>query len=189
MIRIGILAVQGAFIEHEKILNELGAETVELRKKDDLAERFDALVLPGGESTVQGKLLDELDMMKELRERIISGMPVMGTCAGIILLAENISNDKNKYFGTLPIEVTRNAFGRQIDSFYTVGEYKGIGTVPMTFIRAPKISGVYSDTEILAELNGEPVAVRYKNQLAMTFHPELSDNYEIHRSFIDMISV
>ena len=137
--KIAVLAVQGAFIEHEKKLGALGAECFELRQKKDLDTGFDGLVLPGGESTVQGKLLRELDMFDALKEKIESGMPVLGTCAGLILLADQLTNDGHVYFGTLPVSVRRNAYGRQLGSFHTVQEFAGIGKVPMTFIRAPYI--------------------------------------------------
>lgn len=111
--RIAVLAVQGAFLEHEHILGRLGAECMELRKSSDLRGGFDGLILPGGESTVQGKLMRELHMFEGLKEMIAGGLPVMGTCAGLILLAGRLSNDPNTYFGTLPITVRRNAYGRQ----------------------------------------------------------------------------
>ena len=116
--KIGVLAVQGAFIEHRNKLEALGATCVELRKKEDLRNDLDGLVLPGGESTVQGKLLRELDMFDDLRDRIANGVPVLATCAGLILLAEKLSNDNHVYFGTLPVTVRRNAYGRQLGSFH-----------------------------------------------------------------------
>ena len=140
--RIAVLAVQGAFAEHIEKLKKLGADCVELRQAADLDEDFDGLILPGGESTVQGKLLRELHMFEPLREKIHSGLPVLGTCAGLILLAQEISNDGNVYFGTLPVRVQRNAYGRQLGSFHTEQEFIGIGKVPMTFIRAPYIEAV-----------------------------------------------
>ena len=149
--KIGILAVQGAFIEHETKLARLGAECIELRQKSDLEKKFEGLVLPGGESTVQGKLLRELNMFQTLKTEIESGMPVLATCAGLILLAEKLSNDSRVYFGTLPVTVKRNAYGRQLGSFRTVQDMEGVGTVPMTFIRAPYIENVE---------NGGAVSVR-----------------------------
>lgn len=140
--KIAVLAVQGAFAEHIAKLKKLGADCVELRQAADLDEDFDGLILPGGESTVQGKLLRELHMLEPLREKIHSGLPVLGTCAGLILLAQEISNDGNVYFGTLPVRVQRNAYGRQLGSFHTEQEFIGIGKVPMTFIRAPYIEAV-----------------------------------------------
>ena len=134
---IGILAVQGAFAEHQKKLELLGVESILLRKKENLETPIQGLILPGGESTVQGKLLRELEMYDILKEKMKSGLPVLATCAGLILLAEHLSNDEHIYFGTLPVTVKRNAYGRQLGSFRTEEEMKGIGTVPMTFIRAP----------------------------------------------------
>ncbi len=140
--RIAVLAVQGAFAEHMEKLKKLGADCVALRQASDLEQEYDGLILPGGESTVQGKLLRELHMLEPLREKIRQGLPVLGTCAGLILLAEEISNDGNVYFGTLPVRVQRNAYGRQLGSFHTEQEFAGIGRVPMTFIRAPYIEAV-----------------------------------------------
>ena len=125
--RIAVSAVQGAFIEHEQMLSSLGVECFELRQRADLLRSFDGLVLPGGESTVQGKLLRELDMFDELHQQIRSGLPVLGTCAGLILLAEQLSNDPNVYFGTLPVTVRRNAYGRQLGSFYAEESFQGQG--------------------------------------------------------------
>ena len=180
--KVAVLAVQGAFIEHEKALERLGVETVELRKAEDLEQDFDGLVLPGGESTVQSRLLKELSMFEPLKKKIEEGLPVLATCAGLILLAQNISNDENRCFATLPVTVKRNAYGRQLGSFYYEGEIKEIGTFPMEFIRAPYIESVEKNVEIL-------VGVAYKNQLAFSFHPELTGNDRIHDKFIELIKV
>ncbi len=184
---IGVLAVQGAFAEHIKRLKELGIDSVELRKKDDLYKPFDGIILPGGESTVQGKLLKELDMFDTLKNMIENSVPVLATCAGLILLAEKLENDSHTYFGTLPIIVKRNAYGRQLGSFFTEEDFKGIGKIPMTFIRAPYIESSSDDVDILAKENNHIIAVRYKNQLAMSFHPELDNDTRIHEYFVDMI--
>lgn len=185
--KIAVLAVQGAFIEHEQILTDLGAECIELRKKDDLNQEFDGLVLPGGESTVQGKLLRELDMYDALKQKIQEGLPVLATCAGLILLAEHLSNDSHAYFQTLPVTVKRNAYGRQLGSFHTDAEITGLGTFPMEFIRAPYIESVSEGVEVLARVDGNIVAVRCKNQIGMAFHPELSHDPRIHKMFIELI--
>lgn len=194
--KIGILAVQGAFIEHKKRLEELGAECFEIRNKSDLIHEIDGLVLPGGESTVQGKLLKELDLFDQLQERIKSGLPVLATCAGLILLAENLKNDTVRHFATLPVTVVRNAFGRQLGSFYIEQEFGTLGKVPMTFIRAPVIETVGKSVEILSvvcdsenakENNKKIVAVRFKNQLAMSFHPELNSDNKIYEYFLEML--
>lgn len=191
--KIGILALQGAFIEHRQKLEKLGVECFEIRNKDDLRQTFEGLVLPGGESTVQGKLLKELGMFEELKQQIQNGLPVLATCAGLILLAENLENDETRHFATLPVTVQRNAFGRQLGSFYTEQNFADIGKIPMTFIRAPVITRVEEDVEILSSIKYSDnkddliVAVRYKNQLAMSFHPELNEENGIYEYFMKMI--
>lgn len=185
--KIAVLAVQGAFEEHENVLRELGAETIQLRKERDLNENFDGLILPGGESTVQGKLLRELHMLTPIREKIKAGLPVLATCAGLILLAEQISGDDTTHIGTLPVTVKRNAYGRQLGSFhYAEGIFKGIGTFPMEFIRAPYVERVSSGVEILATVEHRIVGVKYQNQLAVAFHPELAGDNRIHAYFLKM---
>ena len=128
--RIAVSAVQGDFAEHEQVWKEMGIDCIELRSRGDLRRSYDALVLPGGESTVQGKLLRELGMFEPLRKQIRSGLPVLATCAGLILLAEKIANDERSYFQTLPVTVRRNAYGRQLGSFHTVGFYGDLGAIP-----------------------------------------------------------
>ena len=184
--KVAVLAVQGAFEEHEKVLQELGAQTIQLRQAKDLEDSFDALVLPGGESTVQGKLLRELDMYEPLRAKIAAGLPVLATCAGLILLAEHIVGDDTVHFGTLPVTVKRNAYGRQLGSFHTDAEFDGLGQVPMTFIRAPYIAQAGEGVEILAEVDGKIVAARQGRQLVTAFHPELDGDTRIHEYFLNM---
>ena len=186
-IQIGVLAVQGAFAEHRTMLEKLGVETFEIRQLRDLNQHFDGLVLPGGESTVQGKLLHDLGLFEPLRERIESGLPTFGTCAGLILLAEKLSNDGHTYFATTPVTVERNAYGRQLGSFYTEENFEGIGKIPMTFIRAPLIQRVSKDVQVLATVQNQIVAVRYGNQLGISFHPELNNDLRIHRYFLESI--
>ena len=186
--KIGILAVQGAFAEHKSKLEKLGARCMELRKKEDLDGDFDGLVLPGGESTVQGKLLRELEMFEPLKEKIQTGMPVLATCAGVILLADHLSNDGHVYFGTMPVTVKRNAYGRQLGSFHTKAEFKDLGLVPMSFIRAPYVESVSDGVEVLSVVDDHIVGVRYGNQIAIAFHPELDSDRKIHQMFLDMIS-
>lgn len=186
-LRIGVLAVQGAFAEHRQILEKLGVETFEIRQLRDLEQDFDGLILPGGESTVQGKLLHDLGLFEPLRERIESGFPTFGTCAGLILLAEKLSNDGHTYFATTPVTVERNAYGRQLGSFYTEENFGGIGKIPMTFIRAPLIQRASKDVQVLATVQNQIVAVRYKNQLAISFHPELNNDLRIHGYFLESI--
>ena len=184
---VAVLALQGAFLEHEQMLKKLGADYFEIRQKKDLDRPFDALILPGGESTVMRKLLLELDIYDALKEKILSGLPVFGTCAGLILLAEELSNDDKRHFATLPVCVKRNAYGRQLGSFHYDGEIKGLGVYPMEFIRAPYIESVKPGVEVLAEVDGHIVAVKYQNQIALAFHPELSDDTRIHQMFLGMI--
>lgn len=188
--KIGVLAVQGAFIEHENKLRALGAECVELRKKEDILQNsLDGLVLPGGESTVQGKLLKELNMFDSIKEMIEKGIPVLATCAGMILLAQQLSGDSTVHFGTLPVTVKRNAYGRQLGSFKTRSQFKGIGNVEMVFIRAPYVEKVNdNEVEVLAEVDGKIAGVSYKNQIALAFHPEIGEEDYIHQLFLNKIS-
>ena len=188
---VGVLAVQGAFIEHEQRLVALGAQCVELRQASDLEKPFDRLVLPGGESTAQAKMLHELGMFETLRARIGAGMPVLATCAGLILLAEELENDSTVHFGTLPVTVRRNAYGRQLGSFHAEGALLNEHGVtestplPATFIRAPRIVEIHNRVRPLVTLSdGTVAAVRYGNQLACAFHPELDPDPRIHDLFL-----
>ncbi len=185
--KIGVIAVQGAFIEHEKMLAELGISSFEIRQNCDLNRSFDGFIIPGGESTVQGKLLKELNLFDALKELIKNGLPVFGTCAGLILLAKTIENERHAYFRTMDITARRNAYGRQLGSFHTTGNFKGIGDIPMTFIRAPYIQSAAKEVEILATVDGKIVAAKQKNQLVTAFHPELDHDLGVHRYFADMI--
>lgn len=182
--KAAVLALQGAFIEHKKKLSELGIETFEIRERRDVEKSFDALVLPGGESTVQGKLLRELGLLSILKERIEGGVKVLATCAGLILLAQKIENDSRVHFATMPVTVKRNAYGRQLGSFFTEADFAHVGKIPMTFIRAPYIESVSSGAEVLAEVGGKIVAARYKNQTALSFHPELTDDKRLYEWWI-----
>ena len=184
---IAILALQGAFIEHEKVLKKLNVDYFEIRKKEDLNKPMDGLIIPGGESTTIGKLLFDLDLFDILKNKIINGLPVFGTCAGMILLAKKIDNQEQTYFATMDIEVIRNAYGRQLGSFYTLGQFADMKDVKMTFIRAPYVKEVFNDTKILATIDNHIVAVRRNNQLAISFHPELTDEVRVHQYFINMI--
>ena len=185
--QIAVLALQGDFAEHEAVFHRLNIPTCQLRQKSDLDLNFDALVLPGGESTVQGKLLRELDMFEKIKSRIQNGLPVMATCAGTILLAQQLLDDPTVHLGTLGISVRRNAYGRQLSSFYTAGTFAGIKDVPMSFIRAPQIEFCVPGVEILAEHNGRITAVRQGRQLAMTFHPEVGEDTRIAEYFINEV--
>ena len=186
--QVGVLAVQGAFAEHEHVLSELGVSCIELRNAKDLEKEYDALILPGGESTVQGKLLRDSDMFDTIKAQIEGGMPVLATCAGLILLAQHIEGDDTVHLGTLPVTVKRNAYGRQLGSFHTVADLKGIGEVPMTFIRAPYVVSTADDVEILATVEDRIVAVRYNNQLALAFHPELDESNLLHKEFLRIVA-
>lgn len=181
--KAAVLALQGAFIEHEHVLQRLGIETVEIRQLSDWQHgRWDALILPGGESTVQMRLLHELGLFEPIRKAISDGLPVLGTCAGMILLSDG-------YLGTMHIRVRRNAYGRQLGSFHTTGTVEGIGAdVPMTFIRAPYIEKVLADDcSPIAIVDGHIVAARQGNQIATAFHPELDEDLRLHQFLIDMI--
>ena len=184
MMKIAVLALQGAFIEHEQVLQKLGVETFEVRQLSDWQQPKDALVLPGGESTVQVRLLRELGLFEPIRQAIADGLPVLGTCAGMILLSDG-------YLGTMHIRVRRNAYGRQLGSFHTTGTVDGIGTdVAMTFIRAPYIEEVLADDcSAIATVDGHIVAARQGHQLATAFHPELDDDLRLHQLLIDMIKL
>lgn len=185
--RIAVLALQGDFAEHEFALQRCGAETFQIRQKSDLEIPFDALVIPGGESTVIGKLLRELELFQPLKQRIQDGLPVFATCAGLILLAEKIGNDSAEYFRTLNVTVQRNAYGRQLGSFHTVGSFAEMKNVPMSFIRAPAIESVGEGVTVLSEFNGKPTAVRQGNQVALCYHPEVMEDDRICQWFLEKL--
>ena len=179
--RIAILSLQGAFAEHEAMLRQLGAETFEVRKLSDWQQPKDGLIIPGGESTTQMKLLRELGMADVVKDAINEGLPVFGTCAGLIMLSQS-------HLATMDIEAQRNAYGRQLGSFSTVHEVAEIGKdIPMTFIRAPFINRVYGRARELATVDGRVVAARQDNQLVTAFHPELTDDLRIHDYFLSII--
>ena len=187
--KIGILALQGAFAEHAKVLEKLGVVSVEIRNLDDFQQHqsdLSGLILPGGESTTMGKLLRDQQMLIPVREAILSGLPVFGTCAGLILLAKEITSQEESHLATMDIVVERNAYGRQLGSFYTEAECKGVGQIPMTFIRGPIISEVGKDVDVLAVVNNQIVAAQEQNMLVTSFHPELTDDARLHQYFINM---
>lgn len=185
--QIAVLALQGAFIEHEHMLSALGVDSFEIRQLRDIQRPFDGLIIPGGESTVQGKLLRELGLFEPIRQAISTGLPVFGTCAGLLLLAKEIANDSRVHLATMDICAVRNAYGRQLGSFDTQAAFAGIGVIPMTFIRAPYIGSVWADTQVLAEVDGKIVAARQGNQLATAFHPELTRDLRVHEYFVRMV--
>lgn len=187
--KIGILALQGAFEEHEKVLDKLGVTSVEIRNLDDFQQHqsnLSGLIMPGGESTTMGKLLRDQQMLLPIREAMLSGLPVFGTCAGLILLAKEIISQEESHLATMDIVVERNAYGRQLGSFYTEAECKGVGKIPMIFIRGPIISSLGEDAEILATVDDQIVAAQEKNMLVTSFHPELTDDVRLHQYFINM---
>lgn len=179
--RIAVLAVQGAFAEHEQMLRRIGAETFQIRQRDDWFQAKDGLILPGGESTTQSKLLHDLDLFDPIKQAILDGLPVFGTCAGLILLS-------SMHLATLAVDVERNAYGRQLGSFHTIAPVDEIGRdIPMTYIRAPYITKVLSpDCRVLSTVDDRIVAARQGNQLATAFHPELDDDTRIHDYFLSM---
>ena len=191
--RIAVLALQGAFLEHEMILRKLGVDCFEVRQKQDWLQEKDALIIPGGESTTQGKLLDELGLLLPIREEIENGLPVFGTCAGLILLSRVVEGNSETApapprLGTMQITTARNAYGRQLGSFRVESTFVGIeGQIPMTFIRAPYIKDATEAVEVLAKVDDRIVAARQGNQLVTAFHPELDADTHVHEYFLNMI--
>lgn len=185
--KIGILALQGAFLEHKNILDYLKIDNCLVKTKEQL-EDIDGIILPGGESTAMGKLLRDFNILEPLKEKIKNGLPVFGTCSGMILLAEKLSNTETVHLGVMGIEVKRNAYGRQLGSFEIEEDFKGINKkVKMVFIRAPYVENIKEGVEILATVNGNITAVREKNMLAVSFHPELTNDTSVHEYFLDII--
>ena len=184
--KIAVLALQGAFAEHEHRLRELGVECFEVRQRSDWDAPKDGLIIPGGESTVMLKLLDELQLFDPIRADLLAGLPVFGTCAGLILLARHVEDEEaRRRLAIMDISVRRNAYGRQLGSFHTEAPMEGVGqTVPMTFIRAPYISAVGSGVDVLATVDGHIVAARQGAALVTAFHPELDADTAVHRYFI-----
>ncbi|MBO5887112.1 MAG: pyridoxal 5'-phosphate synthase glutaminase subunit PdxT [Bacteroidaceae bacterium] len=189
--KIAILALQGAFAEHEQMFRKLGTETTLIRNLDDFNSNvnkspssgvgWSRVVIPGGESTAMMRIMKDLGLFAPLRQAILGGMPVFGTCAGLIML------DK-AHLDVMDIKAKRNAYGRQLGSFNAKADFKGIGEVPMTFIRAPYIMEAGPEVEILASVDGKAVAARQKNMLVTAFHPELTDDTRIHQMFVDMVA-
>ena len=184
---VGVLALQGAFLEHEKMLEKLNVDFIEIRKKEDLKIHIDGLILPGGESTTIGKLLKDLDIYEDLKLMIQQGLPTFGTCAGMILLAKKLYNDDTVHLGLMDIEVRRNAYGRQLGSFVVNQDFQNMGTIPMVFIRAPYIQSVKENVEVLCVVNDNIVGARQDNMLVTSFHPELTSSTKVHEYFINMI--
>ncbi|MCS6886433.1 MAG: pyridoxal 5'-phosphate synthase glutaminase subunit PdxT [Acidobacteriota bacterium] len=184
--KVGVLALQGAYKKHCEALTRLGIEAVEIRNAAQLQD-LQAIVLPGGESTTMLKLMNEEHLKEPLRE-FAATRPTFGTCAGLILLAREVSCPRQDSLGILDIAVKRNGYGRQIDSFEAKAEVKGIGEMELVFIRAPIITAVGNDVEVLATHQGLPVLIRQGKVLGATFHPELTSDLRIHKMFLEMLS-
>jgi 5'-phosphate synthase pdxT subunit len=185
-VKAGVLALQGDFREHGRTLADAGATPVEVRNAEDLAG-VDCLVIPGGESTTMGKLARAYDLVEPVRERAIVGMPIFGTCAGMIVLAERVTGGE-PLFGLMDIGVERNAYGRQVDSFEADVEVEGIDhPVRGVFIRAPRISDIGAGVRVLAELEGAPVVLEQGNLLVSSFHPELIGETGLHRYVLEKL--
>ena len=189
MPNVGILAIQGDVIEHRHALERIGAETTEIRLPDQL-DGVDGLIIPGGESTTIVQLIDIYNLRDVIRNKVKSGLPTWGTCAGMIVLAERLTDRRPDPLRLMNIDVSRNAFGRQVDSFEQDLEIDGVDGPPFraVFIRAPVVNSAGAGTEILARLDdGRPVAVRQGGMLATSFHPELTDDSRVHQLFVRMI--
>ena len=187
--RVGVLAYQGDVREHLAALEAVGAVPVEVRTLAEL-DGVEGLVVPGGESTVIGKLADRYGLLAPLRRRAEAGLPVLGTCAGMIFLAREVEGPPQDLLGVLDVRVRRNAFGRQVASFEAEVEVKGIDGDPVSgaFIRAPWVADAGPEVEVLAEVDGKVVAVRQGNLLATAFHPELTGEVRLHRWLVDLVA-
>lgn len=177
--RIAILALQGAFIEHQQMLQKLGVDSFLIRNLADWSEPKDGLIIPGGESTAMTRIIKDEGLFEPVRRAIIEGLPVFGTCAGLIML-------DRYHLGTMDIVAKRNAYGRQLGSFNYIGQFNGLGSVQMVFIRAPYIAESGPSVEILSTVDGNIVAARQAKQLVTAFHPELTDDLKIHQLFVEM---
>jgi 5'-phosphate synthase pdxT subunit len=184
--KIGVLALQGAFIEHEASLIKCGAKPLQIRKVQDLDE-VEGLIIPGGESTTIGKLMQAYGLDEKVHSRFEEGMPIWGTCAGMILMAREIVDMQQPNLNLMDIRVRRNAYGRQVDSFETELEVVGIGRSRGVFIRAPYVDKVWGEVQVLARYQDKIVMVQQGKLLATAFHPELTDDLSIHSYFIQML--
>ncbi|MFU1796964.1 pyridoxal 5'-phosphate synthase glutaminase subunit PdxT [Paenibacillus azoreducens] len=185
--KIGVLALQGAVAEHIRSIELAGAEGVAIKKKEELQD-IQGLIIPGGESTTIGKLMRKYDFIDAIRQFAAAGKPVFGTCAGLIVLAKTIEGKEEAHLGLMDMNVVRNAFGRQRESFETDLDIKGIDEpIRAVFIRAPLIRSVGDQVDVLSSYNGEIVAARQGHLLASSFHPELTDDYRFHQYFVDMV--
>ena len=190
MTTVGVLAIQGDYREHRTLLESLGADVKEIRLPDQLDE-VDGLIIPGGESTTIVQLIDIYNMREKLRERVLNeGMPIWGTCAGMIVMAQKLSDHRPDPLKLMNIEVSRNAFGRQVDSFETDLEVEDMDGPPYhaVFIRAPVVDTIGEGVRIISSLDdGRPVAVRQGHMLATAFHPELTNDPRMHKLFLQMV--
>lgn len=185
--KVGVLSLQGAVAEHIRMIEQAGAEGVAIKRTEQLDE-LDGLIIPGGESTTIGKLMRDYGFIEALQQFHGQGKPIFGTCAGLIVLADDIVGQEQQHLGLMHIQVQRNAFGRQRESFETELDVKGIPEkIRAVFIRAPLIKSVGDDVEVLSEHNGEIVAARQQTLLAVSFHPELTNDYRLHQYFLDMV--
>lgn len=185
---IGVLALQGDVREHVRALERAGAEAVPVKTRTAL-EAVDGLIIPGGESSTVGMLLERFDLMQPLQDRVTEGMPLFGTCTGLILMAKEIQGSAQPRIGCMDVSVHRNAYGRQIDSFEAEVPVPALGDEPVraVFIRAPQITHVEPGVEVLADTESGPILVRQGHLLGATFHPELTDDLRVHQLFIRMI--
>ncbi|MDG2426935.1 MAG: pyridoxal 5'-phosphate synthase glutaminase subunit PdxT [Acidimicrobiales bacterium] len=186
--KVGVLALQGAFARHVQVLGELGLAVVEVRAVHELSD-VDALVLPGGESTTMSMLLDSSGLRNAVADRLFAGMPALGTCAGMILLATHVADARpdQRSFGAIDIDLRRNGYGRQVDSFEADLSVSGFeGTFPGVFIRAPVVDRVGEGVEVLATADGHPVLCRQGAVMVASFHPEMSGDRRIHEEFLDL---
>jgi len=186
--RVGVLALQGDVPEHLRAAEQAGAEAVPVRRVSELQE-VDALVIPGGESTTIGKLLERYDLMEPIRQRARGGMPILGTCSGLILLAREIEGSEQPRLGLLDVTVRRNAYGRQVDSFETEVNAPALGSEPVraVFIRAPIVTRTGPEVEVLAEAGGHPILVRQGGLIGAAFHPEMAGEDRVHRLLLQEV--
>lgn len=189
MKKIGVLALQGAFKEHIAMIESLGHQGIEIRKAEELND-IDGLIIPGGESTTIGKLLDSFMLKDVLMTKIKAGLYVWGTCAGMIVLAKRIVGYHITHLPLMDIDVVRNGYGRQLGSFEIAKEIKGIegGHLPLVFIRAPYIQKVGENVSVLCDADGKIVAAQERNMLVTSFHPELTEDLRMHQYFLEMIA-
>ncbi len=184
---IGVSGIQGDFREHKWMIEKLGHESYVVRTPEDL-EKVDGLIIPGGESTTMIRIMKRIGLFEKLKEKILNGLPVYGTCAGLIVLAKEIENYPQESLGVIDIKVMRNAYGRQVDSFDEMVEIKGFNKpFKAIFIRAPRVDAWGPEVEILSTLNNHPIMLRQKNVLVTSFHPELTDDTRVHEYFIKMV--